>query len=220
MKRRLYLLWPVFFIIANAACTQRYFKKHNETKTADKSLTTLSMQERTFLITQLESSIGNFKNTVANLTNNQFSFRPAADKWTIAECIEHIALAELEFPKILARENWQPPNKEYRSKIKIADNEIQPKMTSRKWKAKSPEVFKPSNKFSSVAEAITAFQTQRKTTIAYVETTEDDLRNHYWKHPLTGTIDLYQTLILMSAHVERHTEQIEQIKSNKKFPKI
>jgi hypothetical protein len=129
-------------------------------------------------------------------------------------------LAELEFPRILARENQLPPNKEFRSKIKILDDEIQPKMTSRKWKAKSPEIFKPSNTFTSVQDAIAAFQHQRNATIAYIEATKDDLRNHFWKHPLTGTIDLYQTLILMSAHLERHTEQIENIRNNKNFPKL
>jgi hypothetical protein len=92
-------------------------------------------------------------------------------------------------------------------------------MTSRRWKAKSPEIFKPTNKFATANEAITAFQNQRMQTIAYVEATKDDLRNHFWKHPLTGKIDLYQTLLLMSAHLERHIEQIENIKSSINFPK-
>lgn len=113
----------------------------------------------------------------------------------------------------------KPANPNLRRKIKIQDDEIKPKMTNRKWKAKSPENFQPSNKFTSTKEAITTFQNQRTQTMAYVATTKDDLRNHYWKHPLTGKIDLYQTLILMSAHLDRHIEQIENIKLMKNFPK-
>lgn len=167
----------------------------------------------------LNSSLIKFNSAINNLSEAQLNFRPATDKWSIAECIEHIALAELEFPKILEREMQKPSNPDLRSKIKIKDDEIQPKMTSKKWKAKSPEIFKPSNKFAKASEAITAFQNQRNKTISYVETTKDDLRNHYWKHPLTGIIDLYQTLILMSAHLERHIEQIENVKLSTDFPK-
>jgi hypothetical protein len=59
---------------------------------------------------------------------------------------------------------------------------------------------------------------KRQATIEYIKTTQNDLRNHFWKHPATGVVDLYQTLILMSAHLERHTAQIEEIKSAKRFP--
>lgn len=167
----------------------------------------------------LNSSLIKFQGAVNNLSESQLNFRPAPNKWSIAECIEHIALAELEFPKILEREMQQPANPDLRKKIRIKDDEIQPKMTSRKWKAKSPEIFKPTHNFASAKEAIDTLQTQRNKTIAYVETTKDDLRNRYWKHPLTGKIDLYQTLLLMSAHLERHIEQIENIKKDDNFTK-
>jgi tRNA A37 threonylcarbamoyladenosine synthetase subunit TsaC/SUA5/YrdC len=92
-------------------------------------------------------------------------------------------------------------------------------MLSRIWKAKSLEIFKPTGCFTSSEEAIKTFQEQRTKTLQYVNTTSDDLRNHFWKHPLTGTIDLYQTLILMSAHLERHIDQIEKVKAASNFPK-
>lgn len=175
--------------------------------------------EKTKMKTILNSSLMKFNSAINNLSEAQLNFRPAPDKWSIAECIEHITLAELEFSKILGREMQKPSNPALRSKIRIQDDEIQPKMTSRKWKAQSPEIFKPSNKFGTTSETITAFQNQRNQTISYVETTKDDLRNHYWQHPLTGKIDLYQTLLLMSAHLERHIEQIENVKLSSDFPK-
>lgn len=178
----------------------------------------LSQIEKTKMKDILNSSLIKFNDVVNNLSESQLNFRPASNKWSIADCIEHIALAELEFPKILEKEMQQPSNPDLRSKIQIQDDEIKPKMTSKKWKAKSPEIFKPSNKFANTSEAITAFRNQRNQTIVYVETTKDDLRNHYWKHPLTGKIDLYQTLLLMSAHLERHIEQIETIKLSIGFP--
>jgi hypothetical protein len=186
---------------------------------AEKTTPHLNDMEKDTVKNILISSLEKFNNVVQGLSEEQLNFKSAPNKWSIAECIEHIALAELALPKILEKELQQPSNPAMRSKIKIKDDEIRPAMTSRKWKAKSPDIFKPSNKFNSTKEAIIAFQRQRDKTIAYVETTNDDLRNHFWEHPLTGKIDLYQTLILTSAHVERHTEQIEIIKLSDNFPR-
>lgn len=181
--------------------------------------TTISQSERTNMIETLKYAQTKLNEAIHNLTITQLNFKPTINNWSIAECIEHITLAELEFPKILEKEMQNPANPQLRNKIKIEDDEIQPKMTSKKWKAKSPEIFKPTNNFASSKEAIDTFQAQRNNTIAYLETTKDDLRNRYWKHPLTGKIDLYQTLLLMSAHLERHIEQIENIKKSDNFPK-
>lgn len=186
---------------------------------AEKTTPQLTEMEKNKMKDILNASLTKFNNTVDNLSEAQLNFKSEQSIWSIAECIEHITLAELEFPKILEREMQKPSNPDLRNKIKIKDEEIQPKMTSKKWKAKSPEIFKPSNNFKNASETIIAFRNQRNRTINYVETTNDDLRNHYWKHPLTGEIDLYQALILMSAHLERHIEQIENIKLSTDFPK-
>jgi len=202
------------FIIAlvfiSIGCIQKITAQENS------SLSTLERQE---LIVQLQNSLNKFNTTIAGLSSDQLNFREKDNKWTIAECIEHITLAELKFPTIVADEMQKPSNPDYRKKIKIKDEKIRPKMLSRIWKAKSPEIFKPTGRFASSEEAIKTFQEQRAKTLQYVNTTSDDLRNHFWKHPLTGTIDLYQTLILMSAHLERHIEQIEKIKATSNFPK-
>jgi DinB superfamily len=166
----------------------------------------------------LHHSLTQLNDVVHDVSDAQLNFKPAPDKWSIAECIEHITLAELEFPEILEAALQKPANAALRRKIKIKDDEIQPRMTSRKWTAKSPEIFKPSNTFSTTQEAIIIFQKQRNQTIGYIENTKDDLRNHYWHHPLTGKIDLYQTLLLMSAHLERHIDQIKNIKKSNGFP--
>ncbi|HMO40350.1 MAG TPA: DinB family protein [Saprospiraceae bacterium] len=187
---------------------------------AEETTSQLTNSEKSEMKQILHQSLLTFNNMVNNLSAAQLNFRAAPNNWSIAECIEHITLAEMEFPKILERALQKPASPEMRTKIKIKDDEIRPKMISEKWKAKSPEIFKPSNAFSSVEETVTIFRRQRNDTIAYIENTKDDLRNHFWEHPLTKTIDLYQTLILMSAHTERHINQIEQIKIHPNFPKL
>ena len=53
----------------------------------------------------------------------------------------------------------------------------------------------------------------------YVHTTNDDLRDHFGPHPMLGTLDAYQWILLISAHSERHTKQIEEVKADPNFPR-
>jgi hypothetical protein len=46
-----------------------------------------------------------------------------------------------------------------------------------------------------------------------VKTTDDSLRQHAAAHPALKMLDGYQWLLLLSAHTERHTLQIEEAKA-------
>lgn len=178
----------------------------------------LSSQERENMLNTLTFSYTKFQNALVGLSEKQIHFKENPKKWSIAECVEHLALAELRFPEILKEQQQNGISMKKNKKTKITDERIRQKMISKVWKAKSPEVFKPSNRFKNYEQALLALKQQRESTMRYIEETQDDLRSYFWKHPLTGKIDLYQTLLLMSAHMERHTEQIERIKQAKKFP--
>jgi len=45
-----------------------------------------------------------------------------------------------------------------------------------------------------------------------MQTTQDDLRAHFMEHPLLKTMDAYQIMLLLSAHSERHTAQIAEVR--------
>jgi hypothetical protein len=53
----------------------------------------------------------------------------------------------------------------------------------------------------------------------YIRTTNDDLCDHFYTHPAFGVLDGYQRLLLLSSHSARHTEQIEEVKADRNFPK-
>jgi hypothetical protein len=38
-------------------------------------------------------------------------------------------------------------------------------------------------------------------------------------HPMLKTIDAYQVMLLLSAHCERHTAQIDEVKADPHYPK-
>jgi uncharacterized damage-inducible protein DinB len=55
---------------------------------------TLSDEERDFAVGILEANTKNFLTAIENISDTQWRFKVADDKWSIADVSEHIALAD------------------------------------------------------------------------------------------------------------------------------
>ncbi len=156
--------------------------------------------------------------SIAGLTPEQWTFKAAPDRWSVQQCAEHIVLAEgyifegsqklLETPAVPRPERSNA----------AADHKLVAGVTDRSKKLSAPEPLVPSGKFATPEEAAKAFTEARDKHIAYVKTTEAELRVHVGPSP-TGPIDAYQLLLLMAAHSARHTAQIREVEADPKFPK-
>ena len=82
-----------------------------------------------------------------------------------------------------------------------------------------PDFLAPMDRWPSPAALEKDFLANRAKTIAYVKTTQDDVRSHMAPHPEMGVMDGYQWLLLIAAHCERHTAQILEIKAMPGYPK-
>lgn len=175
--------------------------------------------ERTSLVKQLTETKAYLHDAIKGLSEAQMNFKAAPERWSIKECLEHIANTEL----LVAQRNQETinttPNPDKRSEIKITDEELVAAVTNRTDKLQAPEVLKPTGKYATAADALKAYDEQRDKTIKYINTTKDDLRGHVSPHPRFGMIDSYQWFILVSAHQKRHTLQIEEVKADNNFPK-
>src|SRR5258708_12161213 len=85
--------------------------------------------------------------------------------------------------------------------------------------AEAPEFLQPKGRWPDSASLIAHFKESRDRNIAYLQSTEDDLRGHFLEHPVFKTLDAYQMMLLMSAHCERHTLQINEVKTDPNYPK-
>jgi DinB superfamily len=180
----------------------------------------LTAQQRTFAADYLQQTKVDFLKAIKGLTPEQLKFKTGEAEWSIADCVEHITVSEMGIFSISQKQLEQASDPAKQKEIKVDEQTIIKRLANRSSKAKSPEVLKPTGKFPSVEMAEQAFTKQRDSCITYVNTTNADLHSHYWQHPATGTIDIYQMIILMAAHSKRHTLQIEEIKTNPKFPKM
>jgi uncharacterized damage-inducible protein DinB len=181
--------------------------------------TTLTPEERAAALQQFQTTRDNFLKLIAGLSQKQWTFKPAPDRWSVAEVAEHIAISESTIFGLVQRTMQSPAAPEKRDLVKGKDQMILERMPDRSHKAQAPEMLRPTGRWATQAELTKAFEDSRKTTMDYIRTTNDDLRDHFFDHPVFGTLDGYQWLLLISAHSARHTAQIEEVKADPNFPK-
>lgn len=174
-------------------------------------------EERTMTVSELERSRDMLKESVAWLSEDQLDFKSSEDAWSIAECVEHLAISEKAFGDMLkgSLETAADPSK--RSEVAMTDGDMLGIIRDRSNKIKTSEPFEPTGKFGTYEETLEAFLEMRNAHIAYMNATQDDLRNRYGQLPF-GTIDALQMVLFMSGHTERHTAQIKEIQEHEDFP--
>jgi hypothetical protein len=181
--------------------------------------TTLTPQEREFAIKQFETTRDNFLKSISGLSEKQWTFKPAPDRWSVAEVAEHITVSETTIFGLVTKLMQGPADAQKRDLVKGKDELIIEKVPDRSHKVQAPEILRPTGRFATEADLTKAFQDARKGNVDYIRTTNDDLRDHFFDHPVLGTLDGYQWLLLISAHSARHTAQIEEVKADPNFPK-
>jgi DinB superfamily len=156
---------------------------------------------------------------VKGLSDAQLKFKPAPDKWSVEECLKHVAISEKMIRGMIDGALKQPTNPEKRAELKMTDEQIIKNIEDRSTKIKTMDPMKPENTpFKSATEALDSFKQDRDKLIDYVKHTQDDLRNHILALPI-GTYDCYQLILLIGSHSNRHTQQIEEVKADPNFPK-
>ena len=179
----------------------------------------ISQKERKYGVKEMKESKNDVIKSVKDLSDAQLNFKPAPDKWSVKECMYHIALSEINLWQLLEGTLKAPANPEKRSEIKITDDQIVAMMENRTNKVKTQELFDPKNApWKTLTEALEDFKNSRNDHIKYMKTTTEDLRNHVVQLPF-GWIDSYQLYLMIAAHSNRHIQQITEVKNNPGFPK-
>ncbi|MEO5721140.1 MAG: DinB family protein [Chthoniobacterales bacterium] len=180
----------------------------------------LTDAERNRAIGYLKETQKDFLAATEGLSETQWRFKAAPDRWSIAETAEHIATAENMIWHLVSEEMAKSPaTPEKKVAVKGKDEMILAKVPDRSRKAQAPESLKPTGKWATRAALVQDFEKTRGAEIEYARTTNEDLRSHFDEHPAFGTMDAYQWLLFNGAHCKRHTAQILEVKADPKFPK-
>jgi len=166
----------------------------------------------------LEKTRADVMASTKGLSEAQWNFKPATNRWSVAEVTEHIAAAEdLLMGNIQTNIMKAPPRKET---VDLANQDqfVMTAIEDRSHKAQAPEPLQPDNRFKSPQGSLKHFEQSRAKTIAFVKTTKD-LRAHAADSPLGKSLDAYEWVLFIAAHSERHNKQILEVKADPGFPK-
>src|SRR5258708_4899566 len=174
--------------------------------------------ERDRALQYLESTKKNVLQATNGLSQAQWNFKPAPDRWSVAQVMEHIAASEDFIRDNLLKEKVMvAPAGEPGRDVKRIDEAVVAKVPDRTHKAQAPEPLVPNNRFGSPDGSVKHFVESRATTASFLKTTTG-LRDHVADSPL-GKLDGYEFVLLIAAHSERHTKQINEVKADPNFPK-
>ena len=181
----------------------------------------ISKKERDASVSLLKDTEKAVFDEVKGLSEAQLKFKPGPDRWSVEECVKHIAVSEQNLWLMTDSILKQPATPEKRPTVKVTDEQLIQMIENRTHKVKTVEKLKPENTpFTSTADALEFFKTNREKLIDYVKSTNDDLRNHVADlHFPFGPIDSYQLTLFIAAHSNRHTQQIKEVKADPNFPK-
>lgn len=178
---------------------------------------TISKEERKRALNLYDRAMSQTSEYIKGLSPEQLNFKPAEDSWSIADCVEHMALSETMFMDMLNKSLETPADPSKASMKSFDDKTLYNMITDRSQKVKTSAPLEPSNKWSSTKETFKAFKQARKDTEKFIRNTDSDLRNHYAELPI-GPIDTYQMLLFGAGHQMRHNNQISEIMNHPDFP--
>jgi DinB family protein len=165
--------------------------------------------EKQELLTLLADGRQALLDALDGITDDQAARTPAPDRWSVLECVEHIALVEQYlFARLLegrtVAETGINPGRERLIEQRGAD---------RSRHVAAPEGVRPGGRYATVAAALEAFLSARERTVAYLECCDEDLRTKLTTHPLLGAATCHETVLIIALHPKRHAGQIREIRA-------
>lgn len=174
----------------------------------------LASRDRGWLMSYFHATRKQYLDMVESATPAQWSFKPAPEKWSLGEVAEHLALTEpflAEYALSGLKNSAPDPGAK-----KLADEAIVKMISDRTNKASAPEPLKPGGKLSR-EEVIARFKRARDRNIEWISTTGDPVRGS-WVRSAVGTLDVYQMMLMIGAHTERHLAQMREVQGSAGYP--
>lgn len=180
----------------------------------NQALGTRAVDGRAALVDELRATRATFLEGLAGISDAQAKFKPAPDRWSIAECAEHVALVEKGMMSRITDES----SASERTVRPEKQGDLRKFTLNRASKRNAPERMVPTGRFGSLAKALDQFSANRDDTIAYLTSCKDDLHARSFVHP-SGPMTCHEGFILIANHPLRHLEQIREIQASPEYPK-
>ncbi len=172
--------------------------------------------DRDQLLSYLHATRKQVLDATEGLSAAQWNFKPAQDKWSVAEVVEHITRTEpFLFGFFTNFINHSAPAP---ADLKLTRDQLVANMTDRSKPAQAPAEIRPTGQWQAGPELVGEFKSRRDNLITWLIGTKEPL-TRTWASWFGQTVSVYQGLWTLPAHTERHLTQILEVKANPNFPK-
>ena len=192
-----------------------------ETISTTQALTAEELQQARVFLEQTQNLV---VGVTKGLSGLQWKFKPAADRWSIAENLDHIVIVqERVLGPILEQLATAPPPPAGFNR-KSVDAIVIHQFPSRLMKFTAPEFVRPMDQIDPI-ELLNRLIANYSRLSDFLES-KPGLRQHATEAPpmkvvskgVFEVMDGYQWILAAAAHAERHAKQMLEVKANAAYP--
>jgi hypothetical protein len=177
----------------------------------------MTSDERARVLNWLEDSRKEFLSAIDGVTERQWKWKPATDRWSIGEIAEHVVLAEAAQFDNVKQAISSPANPAWEDKTKGKTAMLEAILAPRLGKAQAPEAIVPKGKMTP-AQVKERFERQRMEIVRFATETDVALKQYTLDNAFFGTLNGYHWLIYAPLHTMRHDKQIAEVKGTAGYP--
>ena len=188
----------------------------------------LFLESANFLQTVLDEAEKNndaARQLVSGLSEGQLNWKPFPEKWSIAQCFEHLAVTSSKFDPYFtaaiasARKKWPVTGAlQYRPSL-VGGWLIKQVVPETARRVRAPRVFRPSE--SSIHDALGGFLKQQERFLAFVRESDGiDYNRTRLRSPVTPLMrySLADAFVVTVVHGQRHLAQARRVRESTGFP--
>src|SRR5215471_13932309 len=142
----------------------------------------ISTEERTQVLKWLDESHNEFFAAIDGVSDAQWKWKPAPERWSLGEIAEHIVLAEALLFGFVRKAMAAPPNPAWEEQTKGKTELLIRMMSSRRGKAVAPKPIVPHEGLTR-AQVKERFERQRIEIVSFVSEPQMALKEHTVVHP-------------------------------------
>lgn len=173
--------------------------------------------ERAEVIELLEKSERELLDGIEGLSDEQWAFKPAPERWSVGEVVEHIVLADALLFETAVKSLDTQPDAEWDATLSKTDT-LRKALPNRSRRVDAPAAIKPQKALTRAA-LLSRFKEQRARAVAYARQTDKPLKAHTAANPFFGSLNAHQWLLYIPLHHLRHNQQIAEVKASEGYPR-
>lgn len=189
----------------------------------DSSTARISEEERAQLLDLLAESRSQFLGLLAGVSDAQWAFEPAPERWSVGECAEHIVRSNEALLDAARNALGREENPEWQEKTKGKAELLLQVMPNRRpggaGGATAPQEIRPTGEISR-GELVERFDALYAEVREMVKTTADPWKAHTEEHPfpIFGTLSAYDWILYIPLHTVRHSRQMIEVMESEGYP--